>query len=96
MPAKSSPVRRAASSRKNEKKSIYAFEFTGVRAMMIIQTGIAHAANLSHELNVLRRTKMNKIDGKTAHCTQTRVGSSSVKVVLQIVPRKEQVNVSAH
>jgi len=52
--AKRPPTRRAASSRENGRSEV---SITGVIAIKIIASGIAHAENLSHELNMLRGTK---------------------------------------
>ena len=61
----------------------------------MMQGGIAHAANLSQEMNTFFWKKTVKMEGIIASWEKTNAGSKIVKVLFQTIPRKEQVKVSA-
>lgn len=55
---KTPPARRAASSRENGRSEV---SITGVVAIKIIASGIAHIANFNHDLNISREINARTI-----------------------------------
>ena len=58
MAEKTPPARRAASDREKGRSEV---SITGVLAIKMIASGIAHAASLSHDLNISRGTNARTI-----------------------------------
>lgn len=64
------PASRAASSRENGRSEV---SITGVVAIKITASGIAHTANLSHDLNISRGMKIrNKVITRTYRAKLSR------------------------